>query len=208
MLFTKKSYAMRLFEEIKEHTNALLKLYEDEVLKGQFFLYSFVFSMSKKIFVYRLKKNVYKLIKYISEIEGIGDLEIKESREKKISLKGMFEKRLYVDILFVSRVCKEDIIYFEANADRYIQLHLHGSSWNNEYAVFSCHKLARDKTFDDVDDGSVIVYKTLSYEEYRKALLDKLLEEVAELIDARNKDNSIEEIGDVLDVFDTFLKSI
>ena len=62
-------------------------------------------------------------------------------------------------------------------------------------------KLVRDKIPDMIRaSGRTPHVRTLSIEEYRTALLDKLREEVAELIAAATRDAVIEEAADVLEV--------
>jgi predicted house-cleaning noncanonical NTP pyrophosphatase (MazG superfamily) len=65
----------------------------------------------------------------------------------------------------------------------------------------SVGKLVRDKIPDMIRaSGRTPHVRTLSTAEYRTALLDKLREEVAELIAAATRDAVIEEAADVLEV--------
>jgi len=69
--------------------------------------------------------------------------------------------------------------------------------------IFAYNKLCRDKTKERHErHGSIVHTKDLSDEAYLKALHNKLLEEVQEVITAKDRGNVLEEIADVREVLD------
>lgn len=67
------------------------------------------------------------------------------------------------------------------------------------------NKLVRDNIPNIIkQNGEESVTKILDYEEYKKELYKKLLEEANEVINAQNKDAILEELADVFEI----LKSI
>lgn len=63
------------------------------------------------------------------------------------------------------------------------------------------NKLVRDNIPNKIEaNGEVAVTRILSDEEYRSELYKKLLEESNEVINAKNKEDIIEELSDVLEV--------
>lgn len=72
---------------------------------------------------------------------------------------------------------------------------------------YRLNKLWRDLTAADLEenDGAIIERYILNDEEYRVQLGLKLEEEAAEVAAAKNKEELIEEIGDVLEVLDCII---
>ena len=63
------------------------------------------------------------------------------------------------------------------------------------------NKLVRDKIPEIIEaSGKIPIYYELEYEDYKKALRDKLLEEVNEFLAAKTKDEMIEELADIEDI--------
>ena len=63
------------------------------------------------------------------------------------------------------------------------------------------NKLVRDNIPNIIkNNGEEVVYRELSNEEYMIELLNKLKEEVNEVIDSNNKDELLEELADVYEV--------
>ena len=70
------------------------------------------------------------------------------------------------------------------------------------------NKLVRDRIPEIIEkDGEVPFTKILSDEEYKEELKKKLREEAEELILAKDNDELIKEIGDVLEVLEYIEKS-
>ena len=75
-------------------------------------------------------------------------------------------------------------------------------------ATFRCDKLGRDKTLEGFKkEGVTPQYKMLTGKELYEALLLKLVEEADEVRDARNRQELIEELADVLEVIDALCKT-
>ena len=73
---------------------------------------------------------------------------------------------------------------------------------------FLQNKLWRDNIPDKMRDmGSVIHIKQLTEDAYKACLMDKLVEEVAEVTAATTQAEVIEEIADVLEVLDAIYKA-
>lgn len=71
---------------------------------------------------------------------------------------------------------------------------------------FKLHKLVRDKIVDDqIALGQTPHYRTLSPEEHRKALIDKIIEEITELRKAAPED-AAKEIADVQQAVDDLIE--
>lgn len=67
-------------------------------------------------------------------------------------------------------------------------------------------KLVRDRISDIIEaDGRVAHTRVLDRDEYRSALLDKLVEEAHELREAHNGDERLGELADVHEVFTSLL---
>jgi predicted house-cleaning noncanonical NTP pyrophosphatase (MazG superfamily) len=63
------------------------------------------------------------------------------------------------------------------------------------------NKLVRDKIPEVIkDDGYTPAVKKLSVAEYKKALLEKLIEEAQEIKKSKNKDELINELADIQEV--------
>ena len=63
------------------------------------------------------------------------------------------------------------------------------------------NKLVRDKIPDKIEkNGEVAVTRILDDEEYREELYKKLLEEANEVVNAKTKDDILEELADVYEV--------
>jgi predicted house-cleaning noncanonical NTP pyrophosphatase (MazG superfamily) len=72
----------------------------------------------------------------------------------------------------------------------------------NNYKVFN--KLVRDKIPEIIEQkGEVATYETLTTEDFKAAVADKLVEEALEF----KGDPSIEELADVFEVLDAILKA-
>ncbi len=68
---------------------------------------------------------------------------------------------------------------------------------------FLCNKLVRDNTVKRLEAHSISSeYRTISGDELRLALKNKLIEESAEVEDAKNDQELIAELADVLEVID------
>lgn len=69
------------------------------------------------------------------------------------------------------------------------------------------NKLVRDKIPEIIESNNEIpTTRVLNDEEYKKELLRKLLEECNEVINAANKEETLEEIADTLEVLDSLIK--
>lgn len=74
--------------------------------------------------------------------------------------------------------------------------------------TFLCNKLARDKTKERLQAQDVsISYKMVSGNDLRLALKNKLVEECAEVVDAKDRQELIAELADVLEVVDGLCKA-
>jgi predicted house-cleaning noncanonical NTP pyrophosphatase (MazG superfamily) len=74
------------------------------------------------------------------------------------------------------------------------------------YRSFLENKLYRDKIITWLESmGSIIELKTLNNQEYDIALREKILEEVKEIVLAKDKQELISEIADVLEVIDSLI---
>ena len=63
------------------------------------------------------------------------------------------------------------------------------------------NKLVRDKIPNKIENnGEIPIIKTLDDEEYREELYKKLLEETNEVINAKNTNDTLEELADVIEV--------
>jgi len=70
------------------------------------------------------------------------------------------------------------------------------------------NKLVRDNIPDIITkNGDTPYFKTLTDEEYIKALKDKLLEEYNEVISAKTKEEVLEECADLLEILFAFSKA-
>lgn len=197
-----------LYNKVIEKVLKIKKLYRKELLLNLNFFGNIFFSLFKKYYFYRLKKSLKIFIEYIKKSSDLFEEEINEVRDKKYILKGGFEKRLYIDLIGVSEDNYEDLIYFRENADRYKELLVHQKEdIIKKYFYFVCHKLARDNVFIVGENNkNIILYKILDVEEYKEAVFEKFSEELLELLEAKTKQNMIEEIGDVEDILDLLLK--
>lgn len=73
---------------------------------------------------------------------------------------------------------------------------------------FKQNKLWRDKTIENLEkQGSKIHWHILELEQFQQELKKKLLEEANEIVAAKNNDELISEIADVLEVIDEIAKS-
>lgn len=71
---------------------------------------------------------------------------------------------------------------------------------------FSQNKLWRDGPVNFLENyGSIIHWRRLDDEEFKKELCKKLVEEAMEVDAAKNKKEFIEELGDVFEVIDSLL---
>ncbi|NQT49654.1 nucleoside triphosphate pyrophosphohydrolase [Candidatus Kuenenbacteria bacterium] len=69
-------------------------------------------------------------------------------------------------------------------------------------------KLVRDKIPEIIEaDDHMAETRILEQEEYKQALLIKLLEEVNEVQGAKDKEERMKEIGDVLEVLEAIMKA-
>lgn len=69
-------------------------------------------------------------------------------------------------------------------------------------------KLVRDKIPEIIrENGEVPVTKELKGEQYKQALMDKLLEEASEVVEAGIHEELIKEIGDVQEVLAAIVKA-
>lgn len=74
--------------------------------------------------------------------------------------------------------------------------------------TFLCNKLARDKTKESLQAQDVsISYKIVSGDGLQAVLKDKLVEECFEVVDAKNRQELVEELADVLEVIDGLCKA-
>lgn len=72
---------------------------------------------------------------------------------------------------------------------------------------FIQRKLWRDGAIDLVEmDGSRVYWRCLSDEEFDRSLKEKLLEEALEVRSARDRDELLEEMADVLTVLDALME--
>lgn len=66
---------------------------------------------------------------------------------------------------------------------------------------FACNKLVRDKSLERMKKKNISFrYHTASPTEYRNALMEKLFEEAEEVKTAKNREEIMDEIADVLEV--------
>lgn len=74
---------------------------------------------------------------------------------------------------------------------------------------YAFNKLVRSFTLDkeEKQNKTIISYKILNEEEYKKELINKFHEEALEVIDSRDKKELIEEIGDCYEVIHEILKT-
>lgn len=73
---------------------------------------------------------------------------------------------------------------------------------------FVCNKLGRDKIVEVCEEQEVgLDCRLLSNEEFKKELINKLVEEVNEVVDAKNDTELIEELGDVQEVLNCILSA-
>ena len=70
--------------------------------------------------------------------------------------------------------------------------------------IYKYNKLVRDNIINKINskDGSVATYRVLDDKEYIEELNKKLIEEANEFIE----ENSIEELGDVMEVIESIMK--
>jgi 8-oxo-dGTP pyrophosphatase MutT (NUDIX family)/predicted house-cleaning noncanonical NTP pyrophosphatase (MazG superfamily) len=74
---------------------------------------------------------------------------------------------------------------------------------------YAFNKLVRSFILDKEEKQNKMInsYKILNEEEYKKELINKFHEEALEVVDARDKNELIEEIGDCYEVIDEILKT-
>ena len=71
------------------------------------------------------------------------------------------------------------------------------------------NKLVRDNIPSIIkQNGEEPITKTLDYEEYKKELYKKLLEEANEVINAQDKDALLEELADVFEILKAIAESV
>lgn len=63
-------------------------------------------------------------------------------------------------------------------------------------------KLVRDKILE-ITSNTTLTFRKLSESDYKEALRSKLIEEATEVFNAKTKDELIEELADVAEVFNT-----
>jgi mutator protein MutT len=84
--------------------------------------------------------------------------------------------------------------------------------WFSDFSMwyrYAFNKLVRSFALDKEgkNNQTVISYKILNEEEYKKELINKFHEEALEVIDAKDKNELIAEIGDCYEVIDEILKT-
>ena len=71
------------------------------------------------------------------------------------------------------------------------------------------NKLVRDRVIEDIEaEGRIVEHCKLKGEELFKAFLDKIVEEADEIHCHTDRENLIEEVGDLYDVLDSFVQHV
>jgi len=72
---------------------------------------------------------------------------------------------------------------------------------------FKCDKLIRDNIQRNLQQKNITVYQhVMEQDEYLKALAAKLIEEAHEVVQAQNKEELTEELGDMLELIHTLVR--
>lgn len=75
--------------------------------------------------------------------------------------------------------------------------------------IFACNKLTRNKCLELFKEkGIQAKHKKIRGDEYLFALKKKLIEEAEEVLEAKNIQECIEELGDLQDVIDTLMQAL
>lgn len=197
------------YKQLIERAKKLKYLYDISEYEKFTFFYGLYIKILRKSYLYFLKSAFKDFLNYISEHLGITESEIEEEKKKKIDSKGKFTSKIYVEIIGVPASNVDDLKYFRDNLDRYPEILFHSqvkSDTEINYFYFACHKLARDKVLDiDGQAGNIILYKILDANSFKYAVLEKFIEEVTELRDAKSRMNTIEEIADSKEIFEVLL---
>lgn len=69
------------------------------------------------------------------------------------------------------------------------------------------NKLVRDGIVEEIKgEGRIVTYVPLKGKELEDAFMNKIEEECQEVINYRDEDNLVEELGDLLDVIESFIR--
>lgn len=192
-----------LYKKLLERAKKLYQLYRIEEYQSLHFFYRWYGFFLRKWHMCFLGAAFQKFLDYMSDCVSITEAEIEEASLKKISLKGKFDKKIYVEIVGIAENNSQDVKYFKDNVDRYPEISFSSSMILPEkYLFFGCHKLVRDNVLTiEHESGNIVFYKILNSEDFKYAIIDKFIEEITELCEAKSRSNIIEEIGDSREVF-------
>jgi predicted house-cleaning noncanonical NTP pyrophosphatase (MazG superfamily) len=71
------------------------------------------------------------------------------------------------------------------------------------------NKLVRDRIVEDIEaEGRTVEHCKLQGEELFKAFLNKIMEEAEEINTHTDRENLVEEVGDLYDVLDSFVQHV
>ncbi len=206
------SYELKLFfcKKLIQKAKKLKYLYDISEYEKFTFFYGLYIKILRKSYLYFLKSAFKDFLDYISEPFSILESEVQEEKKRKFDLKGKFTSKIYVEIIGVPDDNFDDLIYFRNNLDRYPEILScsEGKKDNLEvnYFYFGCHKLARDKVLDiGCQAGNITLYRILDKNAFKYAVLEKFIEEITELCDAKSRINTIEEIADSKEIFEVLL---
>lgn len=198
------------YKKLIRQAKKLKYLYDIAEYEKFTFCYGLYIKVLRKLYLYFLKSAFKDFLNCISEHLSILESEVEEEKKRKFDLKGKFTSKIYVEIIGVPAYNFDDLKYFRDNLDRYPEILFHSQATKSDteinYFYFACHKLARDKVLDiDGQVGNIILYKILDANSFKYAVLEKFIEEVTELCDAKSRMNTIEEIADSKEIFEVLL---
>lgn len=126
--------------------------------------------------------------------------EIITYQEKKNEIRGSFYNKIFC-YLFLLQQTDERVNEYRKKHMEYTEIKMTPNFYSNDYIGFNCNKLVRDKVPERIwQQKGLLYYKILSYDDFQKALEEKLIEEYQELYHSKNKNEIIEESADLLEI--------